>query len=191
MNMYEALSLPNKNHPSASLGWKGVNKTKTKRSNFNMNEFSKNQLIKFEYFGGMEKLIGLYKSYRKFMKEKLCMFNTEKNNCGQLTDVTMDGTSLAVIITATMSNELCYVDVIINEERYLLKLSNEELESVLTGLVEPIGDADEALKLLFGQPYFMSVENGYAKDLRLIDYEIYKEALELIPEFNQNNKEVQ
>lgn len=177
--------------PFCNLGWKGVNKTKTKRSNFNMNEFSKNQLIKFEYFGGIEKLIGLYKSYRKFMKEKLCVFNTEKNNCGQLTDVTMDGTSLAVIITATMSNELCYVDVIINGERYLLKLSNEELESVLTGLVEPIGDVDEALKLLFGQPYFMSVENGYAKDLRLIDYEKYKEALELIPEFIQNNKEVQ
>ncbi len=146
---------------------------------------------KLEYFGGYEKLIGLYKSYRKFMKDKLCMFNTEKNNCGQLTDVTIDGTSLAVIITATMSNDLCYVDVIINEERYLLKLSNEELESALTGLVEPIGDFDEALKLIYGQPYFMSVENGYAKDLRLIDYEIYKEALELIPEFIQNIKEEQ
>ncbi len=189
--MYEASNSPNKNHPSANLGWKGVNKTKTKRSNFNMNEFSKSQLIKFEYFGGMENLIGLYKSYRKFMKEKVCMFNTEKNNYGQLTDVTMDGTSLAVIITATMSDNLCYVDVIINEERYLLKLSNEELKSVLTGLLEPIDDVDEALKLLFGQPYFMSVENGFAKNMKIIDYDKYKEVLELIPEFIQNNKEVQ
>lgn len=189
--MYEALSLPNKNHPSANLGWKGVNKTKTKRSNFNMNEFSKNQLIKFEYFGGMEKLIGLYKSYCKFMKEELYVFNTDKNNCDQLIDVTIDETSLAVIITATISNDLCYVDVIINEERYLLKLSDEELESVLTGLVEPIGDVDEALKLLFGQPYFMSVENGFAKNMKIIDYDKYKEVLEVIPEFIRNNKEVQ
>lgn len=156
-----------------------------------MNEFSKNQLIKFEYFGGMEKLIGLYKSYCKFMKEELYVFNTDKNNCDQLIDVTIDETSLAVIITATISNDLCYVDVIINEERYLLKLSDEELESVLTGLVEPIGDVDEALKLLFGQPYFMSVENGFAKNMKIIDYDKYKEVLELIPEFIRNNKEVQ
>lgn len=114
--MYEALSLPNKNHPSANLGWKGVNKTKTKRSNFNMNEFSKNQLIKFEYFGEIEKLIGLYKSYRKIMKDTLCMLNTEKN-CGQLTDVTMDGTSLAVIITATMCNELCVMLMLLSTKK--------------------------------------------------------------------------
>lgn len=156
-----------------------------------MNEFSKNQLIKFEYFGGMENLIGLYKSYRKFIREELYMFNVDTNILERSTDITIDGTSLAVIITAIKVDEVGYFDVIIDEQRYLVKLQNDELDELLKGVMKQEDDPNEALTIYFGQPYFMSIENGFAKNMKIIDYDKYKEALELIPEFIQNNKEVQ
>lgn len=141
---------------------------------------SKNHLSKIEYFGGIEKLKGLRKSYDKYMFEKINMLNSDRNPLNKQSDLTINGISLAIIKSVFKVGETGYIEVIINENEYTLKLSKSEFDTMLILLFGNTQINNETLKVFSGQPYFMTVENGYAKNLSVIDLKKYREAIILL-----------
>lgn len=140
------------------------------------------QTDKFEYFGGLEKFMGLYNSYKKYMLDALYVYRARLRGFvyERLSDITL-GDSLAIIIAIKEVADFAYIEILIDEEIYLLKLSEDELGKLLTGTTHEYYNFDDMLNLFFGQPCFVTVSNGYANDIKLIDFRTYKEAVNCIP----------